>query len=450
MTDQASGSSLEVDTIAAVATAPGQAGIGVVRLSGPEALPVAAALSGPLGEPRVARLRTFRDAQGEVIDSGLVICFPKPNSFTGEDVVEFQGHGGPVVLQLVLGALLEAGARLARPGEFTERAYLNGKMDLAQAEAVADLIASSSATAVRAANRSLAGEFSRQIYELDEQVLRLRVYVEAAIDFVDEDIDLLATGDVSGRIGVIQSNLQALQQASAQGVLLRDGISLSLLGPPNVGKSSLLNHLAGEERAIVTQQPGTTRDLVRVPMHIGGLPVELVDTAGLRETGDVVEQEGVRRALQQGREADVVLWLCDLSQSDTAEIESFDELDPARVIRVGNKLDLLTSQAESTASGCDVHISAITGSGIDQLVSLIQQRVGYQAPEAAFTARQRHLQALEKAAEHLASCLALPAGSAELIAEELRLVHLALGDIVGELTPDELLGEIFANFCIGK
>jgi tRNA modification GTPase len=450
MSTRASGSSLEVDTIAAIATAPGAAGIGVVRLSGPEALPIAAAVSGPLGEPRIARLRRFRDAEGEVIDSGLVICFSRPNSFTGEDVVEFQGHGGPVVLQMLLGALLEAGARLARPGEFTERAYLNGKMDLAQAEAVADLIASSSATAVRAANRSLAGEFSRQVHALDEQVLSLRVFVEASIDFVDEDIDVLESGDVAGRIGAIQQGLVALQQASAQGVLLRDGISLALLGPPNVGKSSLLNRLAGEERAIVTQVPGTTRDLVRVPVQIGGLPVEMVDTAGLRETRDLVEREGVRRALHQGREADIVLWLTDLTQPDVGETTALEELDQARVIRVGNKLDLVSPGADSISTLGDVQISAVTGAGIEKLVSLIQQRVGYQAPEAAFTARQRHLQALEKVAGHLATSLDLDSGSAELIAEELRLAHLALGEIVGELTPDELLGEIFSNFCIGK
>jgi tRNA modification GTPase len=450
MSTPALGSGLEVDTIAAVATAPGQAGIGVVRLSGPEALPIAVTVAGELGEPRIARLRRFRDPQGEVIDSGLVIHFAKPNSFTGEDVVEFQGHGGPVVLQLLMAALLESGARMARPGEFTERAYLNGKMDLAQAEAVADLIASSSATAVRAANRSLAGEFSRQIHALDEQVLKVRIYVEAAIDFVDEDIDLLEAGDVAGQIRSIQQDLFALQQASAQGVLLRDGISLALLGSPNVGKSSLLNRLAGEERAIVTQMPGTTRDLVRVPMHIGGLPVEVVDTAGLRETEDVIEQEGVRRALQQGRDADVVLWLSDLTAQVTADVETFEELDQARIIRVGNKQDLLVSGTDGISRSCDVEISATTGAGIDQLILLIQQKVGYHAPEAAFTARQRHLQSLDEAAGHLATSLNLDASEAELIAEELRLVHLSLGEIVGELTPDELLGEIFSNFCIGK
>jgi len=448
-----SGAALDNDTIAAIATAPGQAGIGVVRLSGPAARKIAERIVGDLAEPRVAALRSFRAEDGSVIDSGLVLSFPMPNSFTGEDVVEFQGHGGPVVLQLLLRSLIAEGARLARPGEFTERAYLNGKLDLAQAEAVADLIASSSETAVRAANRSLAGEFSRHVHQLDDEVMRLRVYVEAAIDFVDEDIDLLASGEVAERIHSLSEGLSELREQSAQGVMLRDGIRLALLGAPNAGKSSLLNHLAGEERAIVTEVPGTTRDLVRVPVHIGGLRVKEIDTAGLRDTEDVVEREGVRRALEQSEQADVVLWLTDLM--DLALMpETLAHLDLARLIRVGTKADLCAGTAIAdqalAESAVDVQISVVTGTGINDLVELVQQRAGFQAPEAAFTARQRHLVALDDAAEHLATGLRLVSGEIELVAEELRLAHLALGEIVGELTPDELLGEIFSTFCIGK
>mgnify|MGYP001812441276 CR=1 FL=1 len=442
---------LESDTIAAIATAPGQAGIGVVRLSGPQAAALASRVAGAMPPPRLASLRSFTDANDQLIDSGLLIYFPGPNSFTGEEVVEFQGHGGPLVLKLLMDELLRAGARLARAGEFTERAYLNGKIDLAQAEAVADLIASASETAVRAANRSLSGVFSRRIHEIDDEVLKLRVYVEAAIDFSDEDIDLLEAGDVSGRLNAIAELLGQLQQASAQGILLRDGIALALLGAPNVGKSSLLNALAGEDRAIVTEIPGTTRDLVRVPVQLGGMPVELVDTAGLRLTEDVVEREGVRRAMEQGRRADVVLMLTDLSDPGQAPPAELTGLDARSLIRVGNKRDLLGgSDGHELPADCDVAISAATGEGIEDLIRLIAERVGYQAPEAAFTARTRHLQALRRATEHVRQAREMTGLEAELIAEELREVQLALGEIVGEITPDDLLGEIFSNFCIGK
>jgi tRNA modification GTPase len=442
---------LECDTIAAIATAPGQAGIGVVRLSGPRAATVATRLVGELPPPRLATLRKFIGADDQLIDSGLVLFFPGPNSFTGEDVVEFQGHGGPVVLKLLMEELLDAGARLARAGEFTERAYLNGKMDLAQAEAVADLIASASETAVRAANRSLSGVFSRRIHEIDDLVLNLRVYVEAAIDFSDEDIDLLQSGDVSGRLEAVAAELRALRSASSQGVLLRDGIAMALLGAPNVGKSSLLNALAGEDRAIVTEIPGTTRDLVRVPVHLDGMPVELVDTAGLRVTDDVVEREGVRRAMEQGRKADVVLLLTDLSEPEQAPPAELATLDSRALIRVGNKRDLLPeSSLGELPDDCDVAISAATGEGIAELIRIIAERVGYQVPEAAFTARTRHLQALARAEDYLHRAMARTGDEAELIAEELREVQMALGEIVGEITPDDLLGEIFSSFCIGK
>jgi tRNA modification GTPase len=289
----------DVDTVAAVATAPGQAGIGVIRVSGPAALRIGEQVAGGGLRPRRVQFRSFRDATGELIDSGLILYFAAPKSFTGEDVVEFQGHGGPVVLQMLLDELLAAGARLARPGEFTERAYLNGKLDLAQAEAVADLIAGSSEAAVRGANRSLSGAFSDRVGEIDALVVSLRVFVEAAIDFPDEDVDLLAEGQIAERVEEIIDALTRLEADCAQGVILRDGIKLALIGAPNVGKSSLLNRLTGESRAIVTDIPGTTRDLIRADLNLGGLPVELVDTAGLREASDAVEAEGVKRALKE-------------------------------------------------------------------------------------------------------------------------------------------------------
>jgi len=447
---------LDTDTIAAVATAAGQAGIGVVRVSGPQAGRLARIVAGDVPAARVATLRRFRDADGDTIDTGLVLYFPAPNSFTGEDVVEFQGHGGPVVMQMLLRELLLHGARLARPGEFTERAFLNGKLDLAQAEAVADLIAGASEAAVRGANRSLAGEFSAKIHHLEGRIVQLRVFVEAAIDFADEDLELLESAQVSCDMDTLCSELATLREQSAQGVMLRDGIALALLGPPNVGKSSLLNALAGEERAIVTQIPGTTRDLVRVPLNIGGLPVEVVDTAGLRQTSDPVEVEGVRRAREQGSLADVVLWLSDLSAAGEADQVPV-EIERDRLILVGNKVDLtdlapgrVGADNQPPDDSCEVRISAATGAGLEALTAAVLGRVGYQSQETAFTARQRHLQALDKAMRHLRRGQTLAASEIELVAEELRLAHLALGEIVGEMTADELLGEIFGTFCVGK
>jgi len=453
--EPASGASLDTDTIAAIATAPGQGGVGVLRVSGPQATRVAAAVAGAMPPARVASLRSFRDADGEILDSGLLLNFPGPDSFTGEDVVELQGHGGPVVLQMLLRELLKQGARMARPGEFTERAYLNGKLDLTQAEAVADLIASASEAAVRGASRSLAGEFSARISELEARIVRLRVFVEAAIDFADEDLELLESAEVAGGIVELCEELAALRARSAQGVMLRDGVTLALLGPPNVGKSSLLNALAGEERAIVTQIPGTTRDLVRVGLTLGGLPVEVVDTAGLRETLDPVEIEGVRRARVQGELADVVLWLTDLSAADLSPSAAQPDLDWERVIQVGSKVDL-TRLAAGRVSSADVRrcrevrVSATTGAGMAELIQAVQELVGFQASESTFTARERHLQALDVAADHLQRSSQLSAAEIDLVAEELRLAHQSLGRIVGEMTSDELLGEIFGTFCVGK
>ncbi len=448
-----SGQTLDTDTIVAIATAPGQAGIGILRLSGPLAVTIAERVAGPGLVPRQATYRKFRDTTGGLLDSGLILYFPAPHSFTGEDVVEFQGHGSPVALQMIQDELLELGARLARPGEFTERAFLNGKMDLAQAEAVADLISSASVEAARGANRSLSGEFSARVHDIDAQVLELRIFVEAAIDFADEDIDLLAEGQVAERIGRIIETLNELRDACAQGVILRDGIKLALIGPPNVGKSSLLNRLAGESRAIVSDVPGTTRDLIRADLDLGGLPVEIVDTAGLRESNDAVEQEGVRRALSEAKDADIIILISDLTVS-TEWSFGIEPDDYSRVLRVENKIDL--SGADRTGEGASVDgampVSALTGEGIESLRSAIRARAGFAPRGSLFTARKRHLVGIDDALSSVKEALVLATGglSGELIAEELKAAHSALGEIVGQMSSDALLGEIFSRFCIGK
>ena len=461
---------LQTDTIAAVATAPGQAGIGVVRLSGPAAKAIGEQIAGPGLLPRRAYYRTFRDQQGCTLDSGLALYFAGPASFTGEDVVELQGHGGPVVLQMLLDEALLAGARMARPGEFTERAYLHGKLDLAQAEAVADLIAGASEAAVRGASRSLAGAFSSRVHEIDALVVALRVYVEAAIDFPDEDIDLLADGQIGARIDEILAALRRLEADCAQGVILRDGIRMALVGEPNVGKSSLLNRLLGESRAIVAEMPGTTRDLVRAELNLDGLAVEIVDTAGLREATDAVEAEGVKRALAEAGTADIVLAVRALpggrnEQSGSALIEQLLRLpklaadqtlavDPERIIPILNKIDLARDPAlRKAAEDAGLHpVSAETGEGIAELKALIRQRAGFTPRSNLFTARKRHLLALKSALAGAGRARSQAAGAmaGELIAEELRTVHAALGEIVGEMSSDDLLGEIFSSFCIGK
>ncbi|MEE8078010.1 MAG: tRNA uridine-5-carboxymethylaminomethyl(34) synthesis GTPase MnmE [Pseudomonadales bacterium] len=448
--------SLDSDTIAAPATAAGQAGVGIIRVSGPQARSIAAKITGVEPLPRQAQLRDFFATDSSIIDSGIVLYFSQPNSFTGEDVVELQGHGGPVVMQMLLDAVLGLGARLARPGEFTERAFNNGKLDLAQAEAVADLIASSSIAAARGASRSLAGEFSASVHAIDAKVVELRMFVEAAIDFPDDDIDLLAGGQVGERLIDILEALNSLLCECTQGILLRDGVTLALLGAPNVGKSSLLNALAGEARAIVTDIPGTTRDLVQVDLVLDGLPVVVVDTAGLRESADPIELEGVRRARREGVNADIVLGVVAVDEQQTEW--SFDtleavlpDLDPSRLIQIANKIDLVPDMADSLPAGV-VAVSALTGQGLDALIAVIKNAVGYAADGGRFTARKRHVLALEAAlaAAHRCRTLATGTMAGELIAEELRQVHAALGDIVGEMTSDELLGEIFSRFCIGK
>lgn len=460
------------DTIVALATAPGVGAVGIVRISGPDALVIGAQVAGRTLPPRRALHAIFHD-QGEPIDDGIVLAFPAPRSYTGEHVVELQGHGGPVVLGMVLDACLKLGARLARPGEFTERAFLNGKLDLAQAEAVADLIASGSAAAARGALRSLQGVFSEAVTGIDAEVLGLRVFVEAALDFPDEAIEFLAEGQVADRLGFVAERIDALLSDTRQGVLLRDGLSIALVGAPNVGKSSLLNRLAGHERAIVSPIPGTTRDTVEVDLVLDGLVCRVIDTAGIRASDDPVEQEGMRRSRDQAVRADLVLVLEDASQPhETAFAAETDPvlgdlagLDPQRIIRVRNKIDLTadppgllpaaeggTADRLTSTPSIIVSLSALTGAGVQTLTDTIRAKVGFENGVGTFSARQRHVEALRQAATALENARsALRAGAApELIAEELRATHLHLGSIVGTLSADDLLGEIFSTFCIGK
>ncbi len=438
------------ETIAAVATPPGQGGIGIVRLSGPEAKAIGEGIVGGALVPRRVKFAEFKNQTGNMLDEGLVLYFVAPRSFTGEDVVELQGHGGPVVMQLLLDETVNRGARLARPGEFTERAFLNGKIDLAQAEAVADLIGSSSRAAARGALRSLKGDFSKAVFDLDQQVLQLRVYMEAAMDFPDEEVDFLNGGQVVARLGEIHEGLNLLLRGSTQGILLNDGITVAILGAPNVGKSSLLNVLSGEERAIVTDIPGTTRDLLHVDLTLQGLPIRIVDTAGLSDSRDPVEVEGVRRAEQQAVEADLVLWV---SEAGREEIRVWPGSD--NTIRVANKVDLTELEAglaQRPDGQSHVLVSAKTGAGIDALRAHILEKAGFAGDASTFTARKRHLLALEEAMAALQRGQTLIAENlqTELVAEELRIVHEALGTIAGVVSADDLLGEIFANFCIGK
>lgn len=455
---------LQSDLIAAVATAPGQGGIGVVRLSGPGAYQLACQMLGRNIKPRVATFADFRDGE-EIVDQGLALYFQAGASFTGEEVVELQGHGGPVVLQRILELVCRLGARLARPGEFSERAFLNGNIDLAQAEAIADLIASRSVTAARAAMRSLQGEFSNHIHTLESELAGLRVLVEACIDFPDEDVEVLEDAQVEQRVQALVQALSSLKRQSAQGRLLNEGASVALIGAPNAGKSSLLNVLAEEEAAIVTDVPGTTRDVLKLDLVLDGLPLRLVDTAGLRSTDDTVERLGVQRARDQARDADLLLAVIDggvmaqpltiVSLERAVETLLRDLEYDGQVLVVVNKQDLLEAPDPGLLQrlswpGC--FISATNGSGLPELRRMITTLLGFQQQEAGFTARARHLQALGCAEQALREALAqLKSGhSTEVMAEELRVAHLAMGEIVGTVTPDDLLGRIFSEFCIGK
>jgi len=438
------------DTIAAIATPPGRGGIGVVRVSGPGAPDIARALTGRLPEPRRARLSAFRDANGETIDEGLALFFPASHSYTGEAVVELQGHGGPVVMHALLTACLDAGARLAEPGEFTRRAFLEGRLDLAQAEAVADLIDAASRSAARSALRSLQGEFSTAIESLAGGLVELRALTEAMLDFPEEEVDPLHGDDAAHRLERLRAALEAVFARSRQGSLLRSGIHVVLAGRPNVGKSSLLNRLAGEERAIVTPIAGTTRDALRESIEIDGVPVVIVDTAGLRESREEVERIGVERARAEIARADVVVFVVEagagLSKAERVLLAALPDGVPC--VRVANKVDRV--DAGACADTDIIAVSAKTGAGLDTLRRAILEVAGWHpGEESVFLARERHLRALTKARVHLEAA-AREHGRWELFAEELRLAHAALGEITGEFSADELLGEIFARFCIGK
>ena len=437
------------DLIAAIATAPGRGGVGVVRVSGPDIAALATAILGRVPDARHATYSRFLDGEGGVLDEGIALHFVAPHSFTGEQVLELQGHGGPVVLNLLLQRCVELGARLAEPGEFTRRAYLNGKLDLAQAEAVADVIDAASGEAARSAVRSLSGAFSARIGELVEGLTRLRMLVEATLDFPEEEIDFLEQADAFGRLDKIDASLQAVRAQARQGALLREGLTVVLIGQPNVGKSSLLNQLAGFEAAIVTEIAGTTRDTVREAIQIQGVPLHIIDTAGLRDTADAVEKIGIARTWAAVEKADVALLLVDaahgVSEPETAILQRLPE--GAR-LTLHNKIDV-TADAPRVA-GNEIWLSAKTGAGVDLLRDKLLEAAGWQAAgEGAFMARARHLDALARGAQHLVRAREM-AAQLELFAEELRLAQIALSEITGEFTADDLLGEIFSKFCIGK
>ncbi|GGX96192.1 tRNA uridine-5-carboxymethylaminomethyl(34) synthesis GTPase MnmE [Vogesella alkaliphila] len=442
-------------TICAVATAPGRGGVGVVRVSGRQLLPLAQALSGgKTPRPRYATYTDFVAADGTPIDNGLLLYFPGPNSFTGEDVIELQGHGGPVVLKMLLSRCVELGARLAEPGEFTKRAFLNDKLDLAQAESVADLIDAASESAARSALKSLKGAFSGEIHVLVDELINLRMLVEATLDFPEEDIDFLEKADAVGRLRRLRGQLGKVQATARQGALLREGMHVVLVGQPNVGKSSLMNALAGDDIAIVTDIAGTTRDTVREEIVIDGVPVHIIDTAGLRDTDDVVEKIGIARTWQAVERADVALVLVDSREGIVPEVEAILGKLPANLPRVHvfNKVDLSGDKVgRSEEDGHPVvRLSARTHAGVDDLRALLLEMIGYQGDsEGVFLARERHLDAIARAAGHL-DLAEQDWQMVEIFAEELRMAQNALSEITGRFTPDDLLGVIFSRFCIGK
>lgn len=441
--------------------------MGIIRVSGPRVPQIAADILGGLPPPRRARFSSFLDAQGAVLDQGLALYFPAPASYTGEHILELQGHGGALVLDMLLKRLLELGCRMARPGEFSERAFLNGKIDIAQAEAIADLIDAGTTAAARAAVRSLQGEFSARIDDLKTRITELRAYVEAAIDFPDEEIDFLSDQALRERLAAVFAAFESTTAAARQGALLREGLNVVIAGKPNAGKSSLLNRLAGEDVAIVTDVPGTTRDVLRQHVHLDGLPLNLVDTAGLRPAADVVEAEGVRRARNEIARADRVLYIVDAGIRDEKN-SAQEEKDSARwaaeleqlpagvpVTLVFNKIDLIGAPArlDDTADPPRVFLSARTGCGLELLRDHLKASAGYRETESgAFAARRRHLDALGRARRHVQNAAEILSSTRafELFAEDLRLAQHALGEITGEFTSEDLLGEIFGSFCIGK
>ncbi|HJR74688.1 MAG TPA: tRNA uridine-5-carboxymethylaminomethyl(34) synthesis GTPase MnmE [Luteimonas sp.] len=442
------------DTIAAIATAPGAGGVGIVRLSGPRSLAIAEAVCAKQLAPRTAEYARFRDAAGEALDDGIALYFAAPASYTGEDVVELQAHGSPVVLREIVARCCALGARHARPGEFSERAFLNGKLDLVQAEAVADLIAASDAQAARAARRALDGVFSQRVDAIADELLALRVHIEAAIDFADEPIDTYGGAELRARLHAAAEAIAALTGEAERGQKLRDGLHAVIVGPPNAGKSSLLNALAGSERAIVTDIAGTTRDLLREAVKIDGVELLLVDTAGLREGGDAIEREGMRRAREELGRADLAIVVLDARDPEAGVRAVADTIAavPQR-LWVHNKADLLAPNAPLPAEHA-LRVSARTGAGLDALHAALRgHAIGEQlsAGAGAFTARARHVDALRRAGEETEHARReLAAEALELAAERLRLAHEALGEITGRITPDQLLGHIFSSFCIGK
>lgn len=464
-----------IDTIAAVATPQGRGGVGIVRVSGPRALAIAEAMTHIKLPVRVAQFAKFFDQQGDVIDEGIVIFFPGPGSFTGEDVIEFQAHGSPLVLDLLLQNILRQGARLARPGEFSERAFLNDKIDLVQAEAVADLIDASSVAAARSAMRSLQGEFSKRIHALVESLIYLRTFIEATLDFPEEDVEFVENAKVIKKLNNILEELGQITKTATSGVVLKEGITLLILGLPNAGKSSLLNALAKSDVAIVSEVPGTTRDLIKENIEIRGVPVHIIDTAGLRVSNDTIELEGVKRAKAAVQKADVVLWVLDASQhqkinskylekvleTELGELKSV--IQPLPFIVVANKIDLIKMPANLSLVKLDfnsqekmislVHLSARYAEGLAFLEDAILKIVGVErVNEHQFIARRRHLEALNRAAHYLQKGLTQYTNvlALELLAEDCRLAQDALSEITGEFRSDDLLGRIFSTFCIGK
>ena len=446
-------------TIAAIATPPGRGGVGVIRLSGPKAYAIAEALTQKtLPKARFAGFRQFFDEHGEVMDEGLAICFPNPHSFTGEDVVELQGHGGPIIQNALLARLLELGATAAKAGEFSMRAFENGKMDLVQAEAIADLIDATSQAAARSAVRSLQGAFSNKVNAVLQKLIHLRLHVEAAIDFPEEEIDFLADGKILNLLEDVQLSVTTVQQSARQGQLLREGLQVVIAGKPNAGKSSLLNALAGNDRAIVTDIAGTTRDVLHEKISLNGLPITLTDTAGLRDTSDIVEKEGIRRAIKEIEQADLLLLVYDLSQGENplqlAKNYFAEHIEPKRLMFIGNKSDLTSQVPQLTDLDGFRHItvSAKQEMGVDALIEAITAHAGFQPEEDTFIARTRHLDAMKRTQRYLAEAheqlTVYHAG--ELVAESLRLAQNALGEITGDFSADDLLGVIFGSFCIGK
>lgn len=442
------------DTIFAIATPPGAGGVGVIRLSGPQARSISREVTGRALAPRVAVFCSFRDKDGSTIDTGIALSFPAPASFTGEDVVELQGHGSPVVQQMLSRRLAALGARPARPGEFSERAFMNDKLDLAQAEAIADLVSAGSESAARAAQRSLAGDFSNRVEALVARLTELRVFIEAALDFPDEEIDFIAESDVLERLDRVIADLAEVRVTAQRGQVLRDGVTVAIIGQPNAGKSSLLNALAGRDAAIVTDIPGTTRDVLRETLSLDGLPVHIADTAGIRESSDIVEAEGIRRARAALAVADIALLVIDASADIDAQRELLSEVPAGTtIIEVLNKADLAGLDITVDDPANRVTLSAKSDEGVGGLVRLLCRVAGLGGEtDGTFSARTRHLDALARAQAHLVDGREqlTDFGSAETLAESLRLAQTALGEITGQVLADDLLGAIFSSFCIGK